>query len=516
MSDVSANNKRIAKNTVFLYIRLLFAMAVGLYTSRVVLAVLGQDDFGLNSVVSSVVVMFYFLNTSMSGATSRFLMFELGRNDYDRLKRTFSAALTIHICIAALVVLLGETVGLWYLENKMVIPEGRMVAARWVYHLSLLSAVITITQVPYSATIIAREKMDVYAYIEIVKTILQLVIVFLLVLGDFDKLIFYAILTVCVSLAITMIYHGYCIKHFPECHYSPRADKEIIKPMLGFSGWNLYNDLSRQAQGNGVNVILNLFFGTVVNAAYGIGLQLSRAVYSFVSNFTLAVKPQIIKYYSIGQVCEMETLMNASTRYSFLMLFTLALPVMLETDFVLNLWLGTVPAGTATFSRLFLVIMLEEILYLNLIYANQATNKMRMASIVAGTLYLLIPVIAYILLKMGYRNMYLPMMVSIVIYAFVMVARLLIVKKLIPQISVWKYCRNVLLLSVLTAGVGSVIPVCVYAMLDEGWLRLVLVCVSAVLSMGTSTLFFGMSQSTRKKSIVMVKSKLFKKMRNDK
>ena len=235
-------------------------------------------------------------------------------------------------------------------------------------------------------------------------------------LGNFGKLIFYAILTVCVSLAITMIYRGYCIKHFPECHYTPRADKEIIKPMLGFSGWSLYTDLSYQAQGNGVNVILNLFFGTVVNAAYGVGLQLSRAIYSFVSNFTLAVKPQIIKYYSTGQVQEMESLMNASTRYSFLMLFTLALPVILETDFVLKSWLGTTPEGTATFSRLFLVMMMLNVLWINLTYANQATNKMRMSSIVTGTLYLLIPVIAYIFLKIGYRNMFLPMMVNISMY----------------------------------------------------------------------------------------------------
>ena len=191
-----------------MYVRLLFAMAVGLYTSRVILAVLGSDDFGLNSVVGSVVVMFYFLNNAMSGATSRFLTFELGKKDEQKLQKTFSAALTIHIGIALLVVLLGETVGLWYLENKMVIPEGRMVAARWVYQLSLLSAVITITQVPYFATIIAREKMNVYAYIEILASILKLGIVFLLQIGNMDKLILYAILTVCVSLVITLIYRG--------------------------------------------------------------------------------------------------------------------------------------------------------------------------------------------------------------------------------------------------------------------------------------------------------------------
>ena len=508
MRDVSVNNKRIAKNTIILYIRLLFAMAVGLYTSRVILDVLGNDDFGLNSVVSSIVVMFYFLNNSMSGATSRFLIFELGRKDYDKLKKTFSAALTIHIAIAAIVVLLGETVGLWYLETKMVIPEGRMVAARWVYHLSLVSAVITITQVPYSATIIAREKMNVYAYIEIIKTLLQLGIVFLLMIGDFDKLILYAILTVCVSLAITLIYRGYCVARFPECYYNIHADKEIIKPMLGFSGWNLYSNLSRQAQGNGVNVILNLFFGTAVNAAYGIGHQLSNAVYTFIMNFTIAVKPQIIKYYSVGQICEMESLMNSSTRYAFLMLFTLAMPVIMEIDFILQFWLKDVPEHTAVFGQLFLVMIMLEVLNLNLNYAIQATNRMRMASFVSGTLYLLIPVITYIVLKFGVKQIYFPMLIAIVIYVFVIIARLLIVKKLIPQLSIAKYFKNVVLLSAITSVVGVVLPFCAHYFMGEGWCRLILTTAASAVSMAVTTYYLAMSAIMRQKIKGMVLKKL--------
>ena len=499
MSDVSANNKRIAKNTLFLYFRLLFAMAVGLYTSRVILAVLGNDDFGLNSVVGSIVVMFYFLNNSMSGATSRFLTFELGRQDYAKLKKTFSAALTIHIVIAAIVVLLGETVGLWYLENKMVIPEGRMIAARWVYHLSLLSAVITITQVPYSATIIAREKMDVYAYIEIVKTLLQLGIVFLLKIGDFDKLILYAILTVCVSLVITLIYRGYCIARFAECRYEFHTDKAIIKPMLGFSGWNLYTDLAFQAQGNGINVILNLFFGTVINAAYGVGLQLSRAVNSFISNFTMAVKPQIIKYYSTGQIREMESLMNSSTRYSFLMLFTLAMPVIMEADFLLDVWLKNPPEHSAMFCRLSLVMMMLNILWINLTYATHATNKMRLASAVTGTLYISIPIISYIALKLGARQIYLPMLIAISTYGLVVTARLLIAKKLIPQLSISRYCKNVLLLSATTATVGVILPFCVHHFMDVGWLRLILTSAASAVSMAVATYYLGMGATMRQK-----------------
>lgn len=508
MSDVSTNNKRIAKNTLFLYVRLLFAMAVGLYTSRVILAVLGQDDFGLNSVIGSIVVMFYFLNNSMSGATSRFLTFELGRNDYDKLKRTFSAALTIHIAIAAFVVLLGETVGLWYLENKMVIPEGRMVAARWVYHLSLLSAVITITQVPYSATIIAREKMDVYAYIEIVKTLLQLGSVFLLMIGNLDKLILYAILTVCVSLVITLIYRGYCIAHYPECRYKFHFDKDIIKPMLGFSGWNLYSNLARQAQGNGVNVILNLFFGIAINAAYGIALQLSNTVYMFVLNFTLAVKPQIIKYYSAGQLREMEALMNSTTRYSFLMLFTLAMPVIMEIDFILGIWLRDVPDHAALFAQLFLVMVLLELLHLNLNYAIQSTGRMKTASVVSGTLFILIPVISYIALKLGAQQIFLPMMIAILMYIFLVIARLLVAKKLIPQLSVPLYCKNVLFLSVLTASVGSVLPFCVHFCMVEGWLRLISTCAVSVVSMAMATYYLAMGKTMREKLKTTVLAKL--------
>ncbi len=508
MSDVAVNNKRIAKNTLFLYIRLLFSMAVGLYTSRVILAVLGQDDFGLNSVVGSIVVMFYFLNNSMSGATSRFLTFELGKEDYDKLKRTFSAALTIHIAIAAIVVLLGETVGLWYLENKMVIPEGRMVAARWVYHLSLLSAVITITQVPYSAAIIAREKMDVYAYIEIVKTLLQLGIVFLLMIGDFDKLILYAILTVCVSLVISLIYRKYCITRYPECRYEFHFDKAIIKPMLGFSGWNLYSNLARQAQGSGVNIILNLFFGTAINAAYGIAHQLSNAVYTFVQNFTLAVKPQIIKYYSTGQLREMEALMNSTTRYSFLMLFTLAMPVIMEIDFILGIWLRDVPSHAALFAQLFLAMMLLEVLHLNLNYAIHSTGKIKTASVVSGTLYILIPVISYIALKFGAYQVYLPMLIAILMYISVIVARLLITKKLIPQISVSRYFKKVLALSAITVAVGSVLPFCVHFYMDEGWLRLIFTCAASAVSMTISTYYLAMSKAMQKKLKTAVLKKL--------
>lgn len=495
--EVSTNNKRIAKNTLFLYTRLLFAMAVGLYTSRIILSVLGHDDFGLNNIVSSIVMMFYFLNNSMAGATSRFLSFEIGRGNNANLKKVFSASLTIHVAIAVIVVLLGETVGLWYLEHKMIIPEGRLIAARWVYHLSLVSAVITISQVPYTASIIAHEKMDVYAYIEIVKTILQLCAVFILKIGNIDKLIFYAILTVGVSLIITVLYRSYCIANYEECRYKFHTDMSVIKPMLGFSGWNLYTDLAYQAQGNGINVILNLFWGTAINAAYGIGLQLSRAIHSFISNFTMAYKPQIIKYYSTGDISEMEVLMYSTTRYSFLMFFTLAIPMMTETNFLLKTWLETPPNHSILFCRLSIVMMLLNILWLNLTYATMATNKMRLASSIIGTLYIMIPIISYIMIKRGYQYIYLPMVVAICIYVLVVIARLLIVKKLIPQLSILGYCKKVLLLSIITCFVGSILPLCIFFMLHEGILRFSLMCVTSFISMALATYYIAFDKGMR-------------------
>lgn len=510
MSNIAVNNRRIAKNTLFLYFRLLLATLVGLYTSRIILAVLGNEDFGVHSVVSSIVVIFYFLNTTMAGATSRFLIFELGRQDYTRLQKVFSASLTIHLLIALVTVVLGETIGLWYLENKMVINANRMTAARWVYQLSLVSSIFTILQVPYSALIIAYEKMDAYAYIEITKTILQLVIVLLLSHVNFDKLIVYACLTTIVSLIIFFIYRTYCVFHYQESKYKFQKDFQIFKPILSFTGWNLYSGLARQAQGNGVNIILNLFFGSLINAGYSIGLQLSRAVFSFVSNFTLAVKPQIIKYYSSGEIKEMENLMNTTTRYTFLLLYTLALPVMIEITAILKIWLKNPPAHAAVFCQFFLILLLLEVLYLNLTYAIQATNRMKLPSIVGGTLFLMIPIISFIFFKLGLRLIYFPMIIAIFCYSLIVLSRLIIAKKLIPRLSLKKYCKNVLLYSAITVSIGSITPLLVHCFIAEGWIRLFLVCVSTVVSMILSSYFFATSKTTR----IKIQSKITRMISN--
>ena len=303
-----SNNKRIAKNTIMLYIRMLLSMVVSLYTSRVVLNTLGVEDYGIYGVVGGVVAMFSFLNNTMSGATSRFLTFEMGRGDFKRLKNTFSSALIIHLLIVCAILLLAETIGLWFLANKLVIPVERMGAAHWVYQLSILSMAINVTQVPYNASIIAHEKMDVYAYVEILNVTLKLLIVYLLVIGDFDKLILYAVLTLVVSMTIAFIYRIYCIRNFEECRFEWNWNKNILKGLLSFSTYNLYGNFGSVMNMQGTNFALNHFWGVILNSASGIATTVANVVNSFTSNILVAFRPQITKSYAQGDITTFQNL----------------------------------------------------------------------------------------------------------------------------------------------------------------------------------------------------------------
>lgn len=499
MTTVSENNKRIAKNTIYLYVRLLFSMAVSLYTSRVVLATLGANDFGLNSVVTSVITIFFFLNSSMAGATSRFLTFELGKNDLEKFKKVFSAALTIHIIIALIILILGETIGLWYLENKMVIPEGRMTAAHWVYQLSLVSAMITLTQVPYNASIIAHERMNVYAYIEILGTCLKLGIVYLLVIGNLDKLILYAILTLCVTIIMTLIYRAYCMKHFTECRYKFEWDRKILYPMLSFSGWDLYGIMGSSLKTNGINIVLNLFFTTVINAAFSVSMQVCNTVDRFSSNFLISVNPQIIKYYADGKIKEMENLVVNASRFSILLNFLFFFPLILEIDFILNLWLKEVPLYTNIFCQLFFIMIIINTLWKPLTSVIQATAKIKIISIVTGSLYLLIPVISYVIFKLGNRTVYVPLLVALVIYVIVFIVNLRIVHHLVPEFSIFLLIKKAILENLIIIIASGILPVIVRFSLDSEWLRIILIIILTFTIMALTTYYFALSKSMKEK-----------------
>jgi len=499
MSTVAENNKRIAKNTIFLYVRLLFVMAVSLYTSRIVLHVLGVDDFGIYSVVGGFIMLFLFINNGMTGATSRFLTFELGTNNQERLKKTFSASMSVHLFIAFLILVLGETVGLWYLENKMVIPEGRMVAARWVYHLALLGSVVGITQVPYGASIISHEKMDAYAYIEILNMCLKLLIVYLLLVRkNFDKLILYAILTFCVSIIMTLIYRIYCIKRFEECRYKFSFDKNIIYPIFSYSIWGLFGNMGYTFSKQGINMVINLFFGVLLNAAYGIASQVGTAISAFSIDFLMAVNPQIIKYYANNEIREMENLIINATKYSFLVLGAFSLPIILEMNFVLAVWLKNVPEYAKVFCQLFIVMVIIDILRVNITTGIAATGKVKNFNIIAGTIGLLTPIIAYLLLLLV-KNVYIPMLTTIFMYAAGFFAYLFVLKSLIKAFSIGRFLRQIFPPCVAVLLVSSILPVFIHFSLEEGWMRLILVVLSSVTVIATLTYYFVFSKEMREK-----------------
>lgn len=378
---------------------MLLSTVVSLYTSRVVLQTLGVEDFGIYGVVGGVVAMFSFLNSTMAGATSRFLTFEMGKGNKERLRETFSSALIIHIGIALLVFILAETVGLWFLNNKLVIPEGRMGAAHWVFQFSVLGMFVGFTQVPYNATIIAHEKMDIYAYIELLHVFLKLGIVYLLVIGNFDKLILYALLTLVVNVIIAMIYRIYCIRHYEESKFKWNWDKEIMKPMFRYSGWEILGHFGFTFRTQGINMVLNMFFGAAINAAANLATTVQNVLMMFTNNVTIAVKPQIIKRYASGQLNEMSNLIYTSIKLNLFIVLIVSIPAICCMDYILTLWLKNVPEYCAVLCKIMLYSNIISAIS-HIVYAGiQATGDLKITSILRNILYISTPIVTYIIFK---------------------------------------------------------------------------------------------------------------------
>lgn len=396
MPETSSSNKRIAKNTLMLYVRMLFSMAVSLYTSRVVLQTLGVSDYGVYSVVGGVVGMLGFLNATMSGATSRFLTYELGRGNKEQLSQTFNAALIVHIGIALLVFVVAETLGLWFVYHKLVIPDGRMTAALWVYQFSILSAIISITQVPYNASIIAHERMDIYAYVEILHTILKLAIVYVLLVFDIDKLILYGLLLFGVTFLIAMINRIYSIRHYQECCFQMRTQRNIIKGILSFSGYNLFGNFGSIFNRQGTNIVINLFYGVEFNAASGLATTIADSISSFAHNVITAFRPNITKAYAVEKYQEQEQLTLMALKLSIFMIALVSIPAILEMNFIIRTWLGIVPDGMEPFAKLIVLANLFEIIKYIFVINVHATGNVKNVSIATGLILALNPFFIYI------------------------------------------------------------------------------------------------------------------------
>lgn len=495
MSDTSSANKRIAKNTLVLYVRMLFTMGISLFTSRVILQTLGVEDYGISSVVGGVISMFTFINAAMVSSTQRYLNFELVRDDANQLRSVFSTSLQIHALIALAIIVLSETVGLWFLNEKLVIPDARMTAAMWVYQCSILSCAVSIMSTPYNAVIVAHEKMSAFAYISILDVSLKLLVVYLLVVLPFDKLIILAILNLLVQLFIRYIYTLYCHRHFPESYFQFRFNKTLFKEMFGFAGWSFWGNLAAILYTQGLNMMLNIFFGPIVNAARGIAVQVQSAVQQFVGGFQTALNPQITKNYASNNLPQMHSLMFRSARFSFLLLFFLSLPVLMETNFILTLWLKTVPDDAVIFTQIMICISLIYTTANPCIIANQATGKVKIYQMVVGGILLLILPISYVVLKLG-APAYSVFIVHFCIESLAQFSRMYMLRKLI-HLPLWQYMKNIYIPIVSTVLIAIILPLVVRMQVAEGWLRFLAVGFTCVLSVGASSYFIGFTKQER-------------------
>lgn len=396
-----ADHGRVMRNTALLYFRMALMMCINLYTSRVVLQVLGVEDYGIFYVVWGLVYILNFLNSSMTASTQRFLTFELGTGNKKRLHEVFITSVHIHLVISLFLILISETGGLWFLAEKMVIPEERMTAAMWCFQLSLVAAVADVMSCPHQSVIIAREKMSAFAYISILDAFLKLAIVGMLLLTGFDRLIVYAILYTVEKLLIRVVYNIYCTRHFEESRYQWFFDKTLFKKMSSFAGWSMVENLAYVLYTQGLNMLLNVFFGPVANAAQAAASQARNAIGQFSRNFQVAINPQITKSYAAEQLEGMHLLIYRGSRLTFCLLLMLCLPLAVEAPMVLNLWLKEVPEGTADFLRLLLVVLIAQQMASPLIAAVSATGNIKKYQIISGGLMILIVPAAYIVLKMG-------------------------------------------------------------------------------------------------------------------
>jgi O-antigen/teichoic acid export membrane protein len=471
-------------------------MMVSLYTSRVILNTLGVEDFGIYNVVGGVVSMFAFFNSAMSSATQRFLSFEIGKGDFEQLRRTFNATQIIHIGIALLILILAETVGLWFVKTYLVIPDERMDAAIWVYHFSILSFMVSIIQVPYNATIIAHERMNVYAYVSIIEVSLKLLIVFMLTWITYDKLKLYGILYFGVVFIIAAIYRVYTRSNFEESKFEFVKDQKLYKTLISYSGWSLFGNIAAVAQGQGVNIILNIFFGPVVNAARGIAVQVQGAVNSFVTNFQMAVNPQIIKSYAANDNEYMTSLVIRSSKFSFYLLFLLSLPIILEISQILKFWLINVPTYAPIFTILILVIILITSISGPLKIAVQATGKISVYQAVIGTLLFLTLPISYVFLKLDYPpevTFYVTIFIEIVALIF----RFFFLTKLI-KFPVFRFIKDVVVRNIMIVVFSTSLPLFLRNKMDDNFWRLIIIVSIALIWNAIVIYIVGLNKSEKK------------------
>lgn len=505
--DNSYRTRRIAKNTLMLYVRMLFMMFMGLYTSRIVLQALGESDYGIYNVVGGVVAMFTIISGALNSAVSRFITFEMGKGEGARLNKVYSTAVIIQIVLAAVVVAVAEPVGLWFIDNEMTISPERIPVARWVLHFSLLAFVVNLMSVPQMASITAHERMSAYAWIGILDGLLRFGVALLISCSGHDRLVAYAALMAVSVLIVRMAYGIYCRLHFPECRFRPVFDRPLMKEMFSFAGWNFIGVTAGVLRDHGGNILVNVFSGSVaVNAARGVALQLSNAVQSFVTNFMTAVNPQITKSYAAGEKDYMFSLMRKSSRMAYYLLLIIVLPVIFNVDYLLSIWLDDVPAGAASFARLFLILALSESLSGPLMTGMQATGNIRDYQIVVGGLIMLNFPVSYIFLKAG-AGPEITVVVSIVISQICLFARLYMLHRQV-DFPVSEFLKRVYLNIIIVTLTAVVLPVALMRYMPAGLAGFLLSVILCVGCAGLAVLFKGCSSAERKEMLNMIRRRV--------
>lgn len=505
------NNKRIFKNTLYLYGRMLLMMCISFFTTRIVLEKLGVSDYGLYNVVGGFVSMFSVFNSILQTSTNRFLALSIGKGDQLVLKRTFSTAIAIHLIIVLIVFICLESFGIWFVNYKMNIDPSRLYAANWVFQLSVLSSLLAISQTPYSAAITSHEKFDIYAYLSIFDVVFKLVSLYLLVMVPADKLIVYASLMLISSVINRLLNHWYCVRHFSECKFSMKVDRNLFKQMFTFSGWTAVGHIAAVLNGNGVNILINMFFGTTVNAARGLAITVTFTIKQFVGGFIMAAQPQLIKYYANDEKKQFVNLIFNITRVTLFLLSVFFVPVLLEIDFVLKLWLTEVPQYTSTFIKITLLLCFVSYSNNMVDYGIGAIGRVKVQNIWSTSIYLSHLPLCYLVLKLGgspvdmYWVSILPMLLATFMNMYIL--------NKYYYFPIMKYSFMVVGKNLMLVVVAAIIPLLIQHHMDDGFLRFFVVCSSSVMCTIVVLWLFGLNKETKTMILSKVVGKYLKKFR---
>lgn len=500
---------RIGKNTFMLNIRMFVILVITLYTSRIILSTLGIVDFGIYNVVGGIVIMLSFISSTMSLSINRFLAFEIGRKNNIQLKRVFSLAVLLQFIIALVILIISETLGLWFLKTQLHIPIERMEAANWVYQFSILSFIVIVLRVPFNASIIAHENMKIYAYISIIEALLKLIVVYLLIIISFDKLKIYSFLNFFVTLSVSFFYYIYAKKKYSECSFSFYWEKTLFKSLVSYAGWSTFGNMSSVVVSQGQNILLNVFFGPLANAARGVSYQLSGAVSSFITNFYTAINPPIVKSYAENNKKYFLTLIFEGTKLTSFLMLMMSIPLILEMDFILDLWLDDVPPEAPMFCRLILINSIIYYFPTPSVIALQAAGKIAKLHLTTGSINMSNLIISFFFLRRGYNANIVFIVQICVSLVLTLVTIFLQTKQL--KISIINYIKQVILPFLIILIVTTSIISFIWTQLDYGFIRLVITIISSIITVLFAGFFLGTTKDSRNKLLSYIVLKYIKR-----